>query len=222
MSQTPHSTTPAPPETFSPAVGRTVPRPEDCGIDWEREPTLNPKIWVASLADYAAGRPMGGWIDAAQEPEDVSKDITALLARSIKPGADAWAIYDTDDFDPLQVCADLDIETVSRVARALHDHGRPLAAWLELTEDLSADNIAAFADAFLGSWPSLDDFGHQVLIDMGYPEHLERFIPQHLRAYVSLNADAFVRDLLAHRDIRHWLPPEGRVWVYRALPAQPS
>lgn len=199
------------------SAGRTLPRPvaEDCGIDWEHEPTLQPRIWVASLADYAAGRPMGGWIDAAREPEDVSQDIRALLARSVQPGADTWAIYDSDDFGPLQLGDDLEIETVSRVARAVRVQGRPLAAWLELTRDLSEQTIADYPNAFLGSWPSLDDFGRQMLTDLGYPEHMDRYIPKHLRPYVSLNADALVHDLIQHHDIHYWLPPEGRVWVYR-------
>jgi len=44
-----------------------------------------PRIYVASLADYTAGRLYGCWIDADQPAETIREQITAMLAQSRDP-----------------------------------------------------------------------------------------------------------------------------------------
>ncbi len=51
----------------------------------ERAVELAPRIYVASLSDYNAGRLHGAWLNAAQESADLHADIAAMLAQSREP-----------------------------------------------------------------------------------------------------------------------------------------
>ena len=44
----------------------------------EQEPRISPKVWIASLSDYNAGRLHGAWIDAGQPAEELHAAISAL------------------------------------------------------------------------------------------------------------------------------------------------
>ena len=62
-----------------------------------------PRIYVACLAAYNNGRLHGRWIDAAQEADDIQTDVQAMLAESPQPGAEEWAIHDSDGFGPITI-----------------------------------------------------------------------------------------------------------------------
>jgi hypothetical protein len=47
--------------------------------------TITPKIYVADLAAYNAGKLRGIWIDAAQEPDEIRAEVQAMLAGSPEP-----------------------------------------------------------------------------------------------------------------------------------------
>ncbi|HXK39588.1 MAG TPA: antirestriction protein ArdA, partial [Candidatus Paceibacterota bacterium] len=49
-----------------------------------------PRIYVASLADYNAGRLQGRWIRADQPSDDIYREIQAMLAESEIPEAEEW------------------------------------------------------------------------------------------------------------------------------------
>ena len=50
-----------------------------------------PRIYVASLADYNAGRLHGRWIDADQPIEVIREEIAEMLTESKEPIAEEWA-----------------------------------------------------------------------------------------------------------------------------------
>jgi len=52
-----------------------------------------PRIYVASLADYNAGRLHGRWIDADRPAEAIREQIAQMLAESKAPVAEEWAIH---------------------------------------------------------------------------------------------------------------------------------
>ena len=57
----------------------------------------SPRIYVASLSDYNAGRLHGRWIDATQSADTIREELSQMLAESQEPIAEEWAIhaYDT-------------------------------------------------------------------------------------------------------------------------------
>ena len=56
--------------------------------------TIKPRIYVASLSDYNAGRLLGRWIDADLEAEANNAEISAMLAESREYPAEARALHD--------------------------------------------------------------------------------------------------------------------------------
>jgi len=60
-----------------------------------------PRIYVACLAAYNAGRLHGRWIDAAQDAADIQAEVRKMLAASPQADAEEWAIHDYEGFGPL-------------------------------------------------------------------------------------------------------------------------
>ena len=48
----------------------------------EEERGAQPRIYVASLADYNEGRLHGAWIDAAQDEDELERAVKEMLAQS--------------------------------------------------------------------------------------------------------------------------------------------
>ncbi|GGS62204.1 hypothetical protein GCM10010156_21270 [Planobispora rosea] len=79
----------------------------------EETAPVRPRIHAACLAAYSAGRSHGRWIDALQEPAEISAEIRAMLTASPVPEAEEWAIHDHQGFGDALVS---ESETVERVA----------------------------------------------------------------------------------------------------------
>lgn len=85
----------------------------------EHPPTPSPRIYVASLSDYNAGRLHGAWIDADQEAEELHGAVAKMLAASREPGAEEWAIHDYQDFGPVELSEYESLDTIARLARGI-------------------------------------------------------------------------------------------------------
>ncbi len=86
-----------------------------------------PRIYVASLGDYNAGRLHGRWIDADQDSETIREAIAAMLAESPEEAAEEWAIHAHDNFAGYSVSESADLEHVSAVAKRIGEHGEVFA-----------------------------------------------------------------------------------------------
>ena len=179
----------------------------------EQARQLRPRIWVGSLADYNAGVLHGEWLDAAAEPEELGEAIASLLARSPTPGAEEWAIFELDDFAGLRLGEHEDLATVAAIARGLQEHGAPFAAWVELV-DRDVEQLAAFAEAYVGRFDSLTAYAEHLLEDLGYVQELDRVVPSYLRPYVHLDAEGLGRDLQLGGDILVAGGSDGGVWIF--------
>lgn len=159
----------------------------------ETEPRTGPRIYVASLSDYNAGRLHGEWIDAAQDDEDVWEQVNVMLATSPEPIAEEWAIHDYEGFGPVHLGEWEDLATVTRLARGIAEHGQAFAAWAVHLERGQWDQLDQFEDHYLGCWESLEAFAESLLDDMGID--VDALGPEHLQAYVRFDLEAFARDL---------------------------
>jgi len=168
--------------------------------DKEAEPAqLQPRIYVASLADYNAGRLYGTWLDAARSAGELSDDIDQLLAGAPTPGAEEWAIHDFEGFGPLQLAEYTDLATVSRLANGIAQYGEAFAVFAEVVGPEAVDP-AGFEQAYRGTWDSTTAYAEQLLDDLGAEAYL-RDVPNWLRPYVQIDSDAFARDLELGGDI---------------------
>jgi hypothetical protein len=69
----------------------------ETGAQVEKEPEGRvPRIYVASLSDYNAGRLHGVWLDATEDYDTLSTGVAQMLAASPEPGAEDRAVVVID------------------------------------------------------------------------------------------------------------------------------
>lgn len=146
-----------------------------------RTPTT-PRVYIASLADYNAGRLLGHWMDANQDPEDLHKQILALLAESTELVAEEWAIHDYEGFGTWEPREYESMDTVSAVARGITEHGEVFGALVSHLGTVEEAN--RYMDgAYCGAWDSVADYAAS-LVDDVYAGEL-RELPNFIRSRID-------------------------------------
>jgi antirestriction protein len=167
----------------------------------------SPQIYVADLAAYNEGHLHGAWIDATQDPEDIAAEISAILAKSPVSGAEEWAIHDYQDFGPLRLSEHEDLETVSKAAKLIAEHGDVFAALVDHLGGLSSLDEAesTFEDNYQGTFKDVGQWAEDFANDTGAP--LETY-----RSYIDW--DAVGRDAEMNGDIFSFETSDGRVHIF--------
>lgn len=178
--------------------------------DVERQ---QPRIYVASLADYNDGRLHGSWIDAAQDVETLNACIQDMLDASPSPFAEEWAIHDYDGFEFVQLGEYESIEAVSKVALGIAEHGRAFAAWASHVGLYSSD-LDDFQDAYMGHWSSPKAFAEEMLDDLGYLDEFNKALPDHLAPYITFDYEGFAQDLVFNSAIVTVEDSDGSIFVF--------
>lgn len=158
----------------------------------ETEPETQPRIYVASLSDYNAGRLHGTWIDATQDPDEIHQDVQRMLTTSPEPLAEEWAIHDYEGFGLARLSEYSDFESVTRLAQGIENHGDAFSAWIAYIGDASEENTDKFEEAYLGRWDDIKTYAEQLAEDIGLTEDI---IPEEHRSYIRIDIDSLVRDL---------------------------
>lgn len=128
--------------------------------------TTTPRIYVACLAAYNAGRLHGRWIDANQDADTIREEIAAMLAASPEPGAEEWAIHDHEGLGAIGESESID--RVAEIAAAVADAGDDapaLLAWLDAEPNRDP---SSFADVYRGEWDTLAAYVENLWDDIGY------------------------------------------------------
>ncbi|MFD5050406.1 antirestriction protein ArdA [Streptomyces tendae] len=119
--------------------------------------TPTPCIYVASLADYNAGRHHGVWIDADQDADEIRARIKAMLDRSPTGDAEDYAIHDYENFGPVELSEFTNIDDVATLARLVTEYPPELVAHFQ-GEGYAVDAIGdEIEDRSRGVWDSLAD-----------------------------------------------------------------
>lgn len=176
--------------------------------------TSVPRVYVASLADYNAGRLHGEWVDL-DDAQDLGERVQAMLRRSPEPVAEEWAIHDYEGFGPLHLDEYESLDTVAMLAQGIRQHGPAFAHWVALEGATTGDLLARFEDAYLGHWESIEAFAESLFDDFGYQQILDQIIPEQLQPYVRFDAEAWARDLDLGGDITTSQADRG-VYVFNA------
>lgn len=180
----------------------------------EREPRAQPRIYVASLADYNDGRLHGAWIDAAQDDDELGAAVKDMLAQSPSPGAEEWAIHDYEDFGPLRLDEFESLATVAKLARGIAEHGPAFAAWAAHV-GTDSEALDEFEDAYMGEWDNAVAFAEEMFDDLWQMEEIMRGVPELLAPYVSIDHEGFVRDMVSNGDLATVEKPDGGIYVFR-------
>ncbi len=145
----------------------------DCKLDADETTDADaepPRIYVASLSDYNAGRLHGVWIDATQGGWLIHEQISAMLRKSTEDVAEEWAIHDYEGFEGLSLNEFEDVYVVGEIAQLIAKHGVAFAAWYgnedHRNEDIE-DYEERFEDAYQGKFDDLADYAQQLAEDSG-------------------------------------------------------
>jgi antirestriction protein len=178
----------------------------------ESERKDQPRIYVASLSDYNAGRLYGKWIDAAQEPEELEQAIKEMLAHSPDVFAEEWAIHDYEGFGSVRLSEYESLEFVSKLACGIAENGLAFAAWATICAG-NEEALGRFDEAYVGNWESLEAHASDLLEGLGFDSPEELF-PEWIRPYVKIDVEGFARDLELNGDVISMEAPDGSVWVF--------
>lgn len=171
-----------------------------------------PRIYVACLAAYNAGRLHGRWIDAAQDADAIHAEVHAMLAASPVPGAEECAIHDYEGFAGIRIGEYDSIETVAKLAALLDEHGAAIAAFYDNQPGYWDDNLddiePAFQDAYCGEWESERAYAEDYAESTGALQEDARW------PYDHIDWDDATEDLM--QDYWSTSAPDGGVFIFHA------
>jgi antirestriction protein len=129
--------------------------------------STTPRIYVASLSDYNAGRLHGRWIDANQSAEQIQDCISQMLAQSKEPHSEEWAIHDYEGFGSLRISESEDLKSIAEVALLLDKHGELFGRLVEHLGGLSELEYAKrhMDEGYYGSFRNLEEYVEQFIDD---------------------------------------------------------
>ncbi|MFZ5893405.1 MAG: antirestriction protein ArdA [Myxococcota bacterium] len=165
-----------------------------------------PRIYVACLAAYNAGKLHGDWIEATQTAAEIEAEIRSVLSRSPEPGAEEWAIHDYEGFCGARIGEYESIANVAAIGAFIKEHGELGGALLGHLGDLD-DAKRALEEQHAGSGSSLADWAEEFLADTGALQGM----PEHLRPYFDF--DRYSHDLELGGDVFS-IDVDGTVHVF--------
>lgn len=165
-----------------------------------------PRIYVACLAAYNAGRLHGAWIDIT-EPDDIRDRVSAMLKESPDAGAEEWAIHDYEGFAGAYLSEWESFETICTLADFISEHGA-LGAKLYTHFGNDLDQARAQLDDYAGQYESLGYFAEQLHDDIGTD------IPDALKFYIDW--DALGQDMELSGDIVSFELRPGEIHIFWA------
>jgi antirestriction protein len=158
----------------------------------------HPEIWVGSLSDYNDGHLHGVWLDATLDAEQLHAAVQFMLRNGYDRHAEEWAILDHSDFCGADISEYESLETVSRIASGVAEHGEAFAKWCGYMGTTDMDEVErTFHDAFHGHFESTEAYVQHVLSETEFNERLEealQVIPDDLRDYISIDTEQLASD----------------------------
>jgi antirestriction protein len=152
--------------------------------------SLEPRIWVGSLADYNAGRHIGDWIDMSyiDSASELYEKINDILSRSQEPIAEEWFVGDHEGFGGISIGEYPDLKKLVDLSQALEEHGEALVGYFENHHYDSFSDIEeavqGFEESYQGSFSDEKDFAWDLYHDI-YGQNLEDLPADQLVLYVD-------------------------------------
>jgi antirestriction protein len=170
-----------------------------------------PRIYVASLSDYNAGRLHGVWLDAAQDADDLAEAVQQMLSTSREPVAEEYAIHDYEGFTPYQLGEYTPLTEVSAIACGAVEHGPAFLHYaLVLDPGDRRERLPMFDDRYRGHWETFSQYAQSYLDDMGVDLDL-LITDDWLRPYVRIDVESFADELASEFEISEG---DGGVYVF--------
>jgi len=127
---------------------------------------FSPRIYVACLASYNAGKLHGAWIDLGSgvDVDDIMESIADMIEESPSPGAEEWAIHDYDDM-PGFSDEHPNLGELCEAAELIEDRGEIAG---KLLEEYTLEEAKRYLeDGYQGQYESVEEWAEQFLEDTG-------------------------------------------------------
>jgi antirestriction protein len=158
-----------------------------------------PRIYVASLSDYNAGRLHGRWIYADEGAEEILRQVTEMLADSGEEIAEEWAIHDYEGFGSLRLSEHEDLDKVAQLGALIAEHGELFAS---LTANFGGTDGIEQAQRYMdegycGDFDSLEDYARE-FVEECYGAEIEK-LPEFIRYHIDF--EGIARDMELNGDV---------------------
>ncbi len=151
-----------------------------------------PRIYVANLAAYNAGRMKGKWIEPSTDADELAEQVAKAIGGNVN--RDEWAFHDYDGFPNMGETPPL--EDVAAMAELLEEHPYAIVkAAMGFVDGDDVDALREWLDEGYGVYESQRDYVEQMVDDMGGPSALSK---QTIDSYFDY--DAFGHDVLIEAD----------------------
>ena len=128
-------------------------------------------MWVGCLACYNDGSLVGDWVDATEAGEHVPCQRSDLGSPH-----EEWWVMDFENFGGFltRECSPMEAQRIAEAIAAIRADGidpDAVAAWAdwvgENVTEWDAPTAEAFADAYMGEWPSVAEMCEELAHDAG-------------------------------------------------------
>lgn len=152
-----------------------------------------PRVYIACLAAYNNGHLHGMWMDATTDEWAMWARIKKMLASSLIPNAEEWAIHDYENFGKLRISEHAGLGRIAEIAGYLAEHGELGAAVLEHVCGDTDEAREIMEGRYLGCHTSLADYVQEVTEETtAIPQSLQYYIDWPAMARdAELNGDLF-------------------------------
>jgi len=155
----------------------------------------HPEIWVGSLSDYNDGHLHGVWLDATLDAEELHAAVQFMLRNGYDRHAEEWGIFDHSDFCGADISEYESLETVSRIAKGVAEHGEAFAKWCGYMGTTDMDEVErTFYDAFQGKHESTEAYVEYILQETEAYRYLDDIPSEELRRYAKYDIEQMVTD----------------------------
>lgn len=151
-----------------------------------RNPTT-PRIYVANLAAYNAGRMKGKWIEPSTDADELAEQVAEAIGGNVD--RDEWAFHDYDAFPNMGETPSL--EDVAAMAELLEEHPYGIVkAAMDIVGD-DVDAIKKLLDEGYGVYESKKDYAEELIENMGGVDQLDRNTLERHFDYDSFTREIF-------------------------------
>jgi len=168
-----------------------------------------PRIYVACLSSYNAGKLHGRWIECDQAVDDIRTQIKEMLSLSTEPLAEEWAIHDYEHFDGIALSEHECLDDITAFCESRDEWGELLSLVVNQCGGLGQleEALKKLKNNYSGEADSLESWVENFLAESG---KLEK-IPESLRYYIDF--EQYARDLEVNGDIST-IESDGKVHIF--------
>jgi antirestriction protein len=160
---------------------------------------LNPRLYIACLAEYNCGVLYGRWIDASGDADEMREKISDILKASPCPNSEEWAIHDFEDFAGVSIGENPSLEKLAELVANLEEHGEAFALYVK--NGAEWDDVSGFEDAYCGVYKDEEDYAYELVSDCYDLEEKMGNLSSYFD-YASFARDLFISDNWGERDSR--------------------